>query len=448
MTTSAGAATPPIDVFERLRGIVDRANARPLRGRVQKVTGNLVYASVAKVRVGEACYICDRYGAVKVAAEIIGFEGTTALLSPLGDVTGLSTDCDVIPASRPQDVPVGRGLLGRAIDCLGRPIDGEGEVALLRLPRRQIQAKAPAALSRQRISRALPFGIRAIDGLLTCGEGQRIGIYGEPGSGKSQLMAQILRNAASDVNVVALIGERGREVEELFKRQLPEAHRARTVFVVATSDRAPIERVKAAQTAMTIAEAFREQGAKVLLAVDSVTRYARALRELGLSAGEPPARRGFPPSVFAALPALFERAGMSDRGSITGVFTVLVEGDGYADPIAEETQGLLDGHIVLSRKLSQANHFPAIDINASLSRVMSEIVPEHHMLMARKIRRLLAKFAEVEFLLQVGEYKAGADQLADEAIQKKGAIDQFLQQGSSEHCSLDRTLSMLGEVAG
>ncbi len=419
-----------------------------MRGRVQKVAGNLVYAFVGKARVGESCYICDRHGAVKVAAEIIGFEGATALLSPLGDVTGLSTACDVMPADRPPDVPVGRALLGRAIDCLGHPLDGEGEGALLHLPRRALQAKAPPALSRQRISRPLPFGIRAIDGILTCGEGQRVGIYGEPGAGKSQLMAQILRNAASDVNVIALIGERGREVEELFKRQLPKTHRMRSVFVVATSDRAPIERVKAAQTAMTIAEAFREEGAKVLLALDSVTRYARALRELGLAAGEPPARRGFPPSVFAALPVLFERAGMSDRGSITGVFTVLVEGDGYADPIAEETQGLLDGHIVLSRKLSQSNHFPAIDINASLSRVMPDVVQEEHLLTARKVRRLIAKYAEIEFLLQVGEYKAGSDQLGDEAIQKKGMIDHFLQQRPLEHSSFEGTLSLLSEIAG
>ena len=446
MTPREGAS-PPADIFERLRGAVERTDPRPLRGRVRKVAGNLVYASVPKVRVGEACHIRDRYGAVKIPAEVIGFDGATALLSPLGDVAGISTDCDVIPAARPQDVPVGRELLGRAIDCLGHPLDGEGNEALLHQPRRQLHAKAPEALSRQSISRPLPFGVRAIDGLLTCGEGQRIGIYGEPGAGKSQLMAQILRNAASDVNVVALIGERGREVEELFKRQLPKAHRSRSVFVVATSDRAPVERVKAAHTAMTIAEAFREEGAKVLLAVDSVTRYARALRELGLAAGEPPARRGFPPSVFAALPALFERAGMSDKGSITGIFTVLVEGDGYADPVAEETQSLLDGHIVLSRKLSQANHFPAIDINASLSRVMSDIVAQDHLMRARKIRRLLAKYAEIEFLLHVGEYKAGADRLADEAIQKKGIIDQFLQQNSAEHCPFEQTLSMIGEIA-
>ena len=446
--TGPAANIASLSVFDRLIEALGLANPRPLRGRVRKVAGNLVYASAGKARVGDACFICDRHRNVRVPAEIIGFEGETALLSPLGDVAGFSTECDVVLAESAPEIPVGHALLGRAIDCLGRPLDGEGEDALRNAPRRALDAGAPSALARRPISRPLPFGIRAIDGLLTCAEGQRIGIYGEPGAGKSQLMAQILRNAASDVNVIALIGERGREVEELFKRRLPEAYRKRSVFVVATSDRAPIERAKAAQTAMTVAEAFRDEGAKVLLAVDSVTRYARALREIGLAAGEPPARRGFPPSVFAALPALFERSGNSERGSITGVFTVLVEGDGYADPIAEETQSLLDGHIVLSRKLSQANHFPAIDINASLSRVMPDVVEKDHLTAARKISRLLAKFNEIEFLLQVGEYKPGSDALADEAIGKKPVIDAFLQQATLEKAPFAQTLSTLGEIAG
>jgi type III secretion protein N (ATPase) len=289
--------------------------------------------------------------------------------------------------------------------------------------------------------------LRAIDGLLTCGEGQRIGIYGEPGTGKSLLLGQILRTSDADVNVVALVGERGREVREFIERQLSPESRDRSVVVVATSDRSSVERVKGAQTAMTIAEHFRDQGARVLLVVDSITRLARALREIGLAAGEPPTRRGFPPSVFTVLPALFERAGMAKEGSITAFFTVLVEGDGTSDPVAEETRGLLDGHIILSPKLVRAAHFPAIDVPASLSRVMIDVVNPDHLDAAQRVRQLIAKHAEIEFLIQVGEYQPGGEKLADEAIAKWPAILQFLRQASRERSDFSQTLQLLRSLA-
>jgi type III secretion protein N (ATPase) len=392
------------------------------------VTGTLIRAIVPDVRLGDICLLRSEETADDLQAEVVGLDGSMALLTPLGDVVGLSTRTQVASTGQRLGIPVGPALLGRIVDGLGRPLDiaEHGWPALGEV--RPVRGSAPPPLARRLVDRPLSLGVRAIDGLLSCGEGQRIGIYGEPGAGKSSLIAQIVQNADADVCVVALVGERGREVREVVERCLAGAARARSVVVVATSDRPAIERVKAAYVAITIAEYFRDSGARVLLVQDSVTRFARALREIGLAAGEPPTRRGFPPSI-------------------TAFYTVLVEGDGTADPIAEETRSILDGHIVLSTKLAQSAHFPAIDVVASLSRVMEQVVTSRHRAAALRVRELVARHAELEFLLRVGEYKAGADPIADEAIAKRDAIKSFLRQGPGEAASWDRTIELLERLA-
>ncbi len=440
--------TSLLEIVPRLQEAVNAADTRPVKGRVKRIAGNLIHATVPNARLGEVCTLRDASSGVTSYAEIVGFDDTVAMLSPLGQLQGLSTSTEVSTTGRFLDVPVGEALLGRVLDGFGNPLDSAEKGSLPKMPARPLLNTAPPALSRRIIDRPLSLGLRAMDGLLTCGEGQRIGIYGEPGTGKSLLLGQILRTSGADINVIALVGERGREVGEFIERQLSAEARARSVVVVATSDRSSVERVKGAQTAMTIAEYFRDQGARVLLVADSITRLARALREIGLAAGEPPTRRGFPPSVFTALPSLFERAGMAARGSITAFFTVLVEGDGTSDPVAEETRGLLDGHIVLSPKLVRAGHFPAIDVAASLSRVMIDVVSPEHLTAAQKVRRLISKHSEIEFLIQVGEYQPGGDKLADEAIAKWPAIEQFLRQSSREHSNFDDTLQLLRSLAG
>ncbi|MBO0711907.1 MAG: FliI/YscN family ATPase, partial [Acetobacteraceae bacterium] len=309
-----------------------------------------------------------------------------------------------------------------------------------------VGAQPPTPFARQLITAPIQFGIRAIDGLLTCARGQRIGIFGEPGVGKSTLLADMVRGTDADVVVVALIGERGREVREFVERQLGPEGRARAVVVAATSDRPAMERVKAAHVATTIAEHFRDQGQHVLLLMDSITRFARAQREMGLAAGEPATRRGFPPSLFAALPRLLERAGPVGRGSITGVYTILVEGDISLDPVAEEVQAILDGHIILSHELAQRNHFPAIDILRSRSRLMEVAAPAEQRADAARVRELLARYAEVELLVRVGEFRAGSDALADEAIAKIDRINRFLRQASATRASSEETRQQLKEI--
>jgi ATP synthase in type III secretion protein N len=433
------------DLMPRLSNAAALTQTRPVKGKVKRVTGNLIYAVVQEARLGEICLLQDPIGDVTTEAEIVGFDDSVVILSPLGQLFGLSTETQVKPTGRFSAVAVGEALLGRVLDGFGRPLDSDAKSELPPMPLRPLLSAAPPALSRRMIEQPLSLGLRAIDGLLTCGEGQRIGIYGQAGTGKSLTLAQILRAAEVDIRVIALVGERGREVREFIERHLSEVQ-STTVVVVATSDRSSVERMKAAQTAMTIAEYFREEGKRVLLVVDSVTRLARALREIGLSAGEPPTRRGFPPSVFTVLPALFERAGMSDRGSITAIFTVLVEGELLSDPIAEETRGLLDGHIVLSQKLAQSGHFPAIDVPASISRVMMDIVTPDHQSSASNIRALISKYNEIEFLLQVGEYKEGVDLIGDQAIAKKDDITSFLRQGFFDRSDMDETLTLMKKI--
>ena len=376
-------------------------------------------------------------------AEVVGFSKGTALLMPTGDTQGISAETEVIPTGQVHMVPVGVELLGRELDGLGNPLDLDTHGPLMTGRRYPVFAEAPDPLRRKIISTPISLGVRALDGLLTCGEGQRMGIFAAAGGGKSTLIAMLVRNADVDVTVVALIGERGREVREFLENDLGAEGREKAVIVCATSDRSAMERSHAAYTATAIAEYFRDQGKRVLFLMDSVTRFARAQREIGLAAGEPPTRRGFPPSVFATLPRLMERAGMNDKGSITALYTVLVEGDDMTEPIADETRSILDGHIILSRKLASSNHYPAIDVLASVSRVMNAIVSDEHRAAASRTRELMAKYQEIELLVKVGEYQEGSDPVADEAIDKLNAINRFLKQDINEQVSFDDMLDDL-----
>lgn len=434
--------------FQLARSAVEQTPTMNVRGRVLEVVGTIIRASAPSVRIGDLCALRNPEDDHELSAEVIGVQRDVAILTPLGDTQGLSTLTEVVPTRKPLLVPAGWNLLGRVLDGLGRPLDAATHGPLLAEARVPVHSSAPDSLTRRGIDRVLPVGVRAIDGLLTCGEGQRIGIFAAAGGGKSTLLSMLVRGAAVDVTVVALIGERGREVQEFIEHNLDPRSDPNSVFVVATSDRPAMERVKAAFVATAIAEWFRDQGARVLLLMDSVTRFARAQREIGLAAGEPPTRHGFPPSVFAVLPQLLERAGNNDRGSITAFYTVLVEGDDMTEPVADETRSILDGHIVLSRALAMANHYPAIDILASVSRVMSTIVGAEHEGLARRLRELMAKYQDVELLIRVGEYKNGADPIADAAIARMEDIKSFLQQSASEQIDFDTMVQELSSCLG
>ena len=436
--------------FDYITQVLDRAveDAQPIevKGRVIQVFGTIIKASVPGVKVGEVCILRNPWENFEVQAEVVGFTREAALLTALGAMTGISAQTEVIPTRRVHMVPVGDSLLGRVVDGLGRPIDAERKGPIRPEAYYPVFADPPGPLERRIISRPISLGIRAIDGMLTCGEGQRMGIFAAAGGGKSTLLASIIRNTEAEVSVLALIGERGREVREFIEKDLGEEGLRRAVVVCATSDRSSMERLKAAYVATSIAEFFRDKGKKVLLMMDSVTRFGRAQREIGLAAGEPPTRRGFPPSVFSELPKLMERAGNSAKGSITALYTVLVEGDDMTEPIADETRSILDGHIILSRKLAQVNHYPAIDILASISRCQSAIVPKDHKEAAAKLREILAKYQEVELLLKIGEYQKGADRATDEAIAKIDKVNAFLCQGLAERPQYDETIRRLKEA--
>jgi ATP synthase in type III secretion protein N len=399
-------------------------------GKVFEVVGTLIRASGMDAKMGELCELQDARGRTLQRAEVVGFGRHGAILSPFGAMTGISDATRVMGTGKPLSVKVGPHLLGRVISGLGDPIDGKGP--LIAESERPVFANPPDPMSRAMIEHPLPTGVKIIDGLMTLGEGQRIGIFAPAGVGKSTLMGMLARGAQCDVSVIALIGERGREVREFIEFILGEEGMARSVVVCATSDRSSIERAKAAYVATAVAEYFRDQGQRVLLMMDSLTRFARAMREIGLAAGEPPARRGFPPSVFAELPRLLERTGMGERGSITALYTVLAEDESGGDPIAEEVRGILDGHMILSRRIAAKNQYPAIDVLASLSRVMTQVVPPEHTAAAGALRNLMAKYDEVEMLLQVGEFKKGNDPVADRAVDSVEQIRAFLNQKTSD----------------
>lgn len=417
-----------------------------IKGRVVQVIGTIIKAVVPAVKVGEVCILRHPGEDHEMRAEVVGFARDAALLTPIGDMYGISATTEVTPTGRAHMVPVGDGLLGRVLDGLGQPMDEEERGPLQADRFYPVFAEAPDPMKRRVIKDPLPMGVRVIDSLLTVGEGQRMGIFAAAGGGKSTLLGMLVKGAQADVIVIALIGERGREVREFIEHELGEEGRRKAVIVCATSDKSSMERAKAAYVATAIAEYFRDDGRKVLFLMDSVTRFARAQREIGLAAGEPPTRRGYPPSVFATLPKLMERVGMNDKGSITALYTVLVEGDDMTEPIADETRSILDGHIILSRALAASNHYPAIDVLASASRVMNNVVTREHKAGAGRMRELMAKYSEVELLVKIGEYKRGGDANTDEAIDKIEDIRSFLKQRTDERSDFYDTLDGLCDL--
>jgi type III secretion protein N (ATPase) len=415
-------------------------------GKVLEVIGTLIKVAGLDLSLGELCELRAPNGTLLQHAEVIGFTREVALLSPFSRLENISRSTQVIGLGRSLAVKVGDMLLGRVIDSLGEAVDGGPPIHSDTL--RPIFAAPPDPMSRRMIEAPLPTGVRAVDAMMTLAEGQRMGIFAPAGVGKSTLLGMFARGASCDVNVIALIGERGREVREFVELILGPEGMARSVVVCATSDRSSMERAKAAYVATAIAEYFRDRGQRVLLMMDSLTRFARAGREIGLAAGEPPARRGFPPSIFAELPRLLERAGMGETGSITALYTVLAEDDSGSDPIAEEVRGILDGHMILSREIAAKNQYPAIDVLGSLSRVMPQVVPDAYVQAAARIRELMAKHREVEMLLQIGEYQPGSNPLADEAISKADAIKAFLSQRTGDYAAPGDTEALLYELSG
>lgn len=439
MTTQGPArGVSPVSLLSGLR-----APLFEQRGRLVGAVGTTLRVRGVRARIGDLVEIVTDTGEVQLGAEVVGFEGADLLLTPLGDLRGLGSDAEVVLRDLADRVPVHEGLLGRVLNAKGLPIDGRGPVAAV--PDGPLVAPSPSPLDRRPIKQRLESGIRAIDGLLTIGEGQRVGIFAAAGGGKSTMLAMLARRAEADAIVIGMIGERGREVSEFIEDALGEEGLARSVLVVATSDQPAMERVRAARAATAIAEGFRARGKHVLLLMDSVTRYARALREIGLAAGEPAVRRGLPPSVFAELPRLFERAGSDSHGAITALYTVLTEGE-EEDPVAEEVRSLLDGHIILSRSLGARGHFPAIDIGRSQSRLFRKLNGPAQIAAAEAVRAMLAKLDDIEMLLQMGEYQRGQDALADAALDQREAIETFLRQRPDEASEAATTLARLRAI--
>ena len=440
MLESASLADAARGIAADLEQVFGRVVPVAMRGRVSKAVGMVIEATGIQAHVGELCELVTP-GEPPLLAEVVGFQQHTAILTPLGATSGLSALTEVVPTGRGHACPVGPALLGRVLDALGRPLDGRGPLGPHALA--PVHRDPVAPLARRPIERPLATGIRAIDGLLTLGLGQRLGVFAPPGVGKSTLLGMLARGSTADVNVVVLVGERGREVQEFIAGSLGDEGLRRTVVVVSTSDRPPMERIKSAYVGTTIAEHFRDEGAKVLLLVDSLTRFARAQREIGLASGEPPTRRSYPPSIFSMLPQLLERAGQGERGSLSAVYSVLTEGDEENDPIAEEVRSILDGHVVLSRKLAAANQFPAIDVPASVSRTMAQVASPAHRAAAARWRALMARYQELELLIQIGEYREGGDPLADQAVRLRAAMQRFLAQPPGEPAPFAQTLAEL-----
>lgn len=426
--------------FIKYKSLLQRSYIKKY-GRVSQVVGLTIESIGPDVSVGSICHIKSLGKNSSIKAEVVGFNGNKILLMPLGNMEGVGPGAVVEASDRPITVKVSEKLLGRVLNGLGEPMDGLGDIStgidfsVLNSP--------PNPLLRNRIHNPLPLGVKAIDGLLTIGKGQRVGIFAGSGVGKSTLMGMIARNTKADINVIALIGERGREVREFIEKDLGKEGLKRSVLVIATSDQPALIRLKAAEVATSIAEYFREEGKDVLLLMDSLTRYAMAQREVGLAIGEPPVSRGYTPSVFAVMPKLLERAGNSDKGSITGLYTVLVDGDDLTEPVTDTARGILDGHIVLNRKIANRNHYPAIDVLASVSRVMSDIVTKEHKVDANEIKKTMAVYAESEDLINIGAYVKGSNSEIDDAIDKNQSIKKFLTQSTDEKFSFDDTLEMM-----
>lgn len=416
-----------------------------LTGKVTQIIGLVIESDGPSVIIGELCYIYPRdCSAACLRAEVVGFRENRVLLMPLGEMHGIGPGCVVVASEQTLAVRVGDELLGRILDGLGNPIDSKGDIKSNKFY--PLEAPPPPPLSRTRIDEKLAVGVRAIDGLLTMGRGQRMGIMAGSGVGKSTLLGMIARNTEADINVIALIGERGREVREFIERDLGEEGLKKSIVIVATSDQPALIRIKGAMTATAIAEYFRDMGKNVVLMMDSVTRFAMAQREVGLTVGEPPATRGYTPSVFALLPKLLERSGSSDKGSITGIYTVLVEGDDMNEPIADTARSILDGHIVLSRALAAQNHYPAIDILNSVSRIMLEIARKEHWDAAQKLRKVLATYKDTEDLINIGAYVSGSNPNIDNAISLIDKSLEFLQQSVYEKTDFDQCIQQLCDI--
>jgi flagellum-specific ATP synthase len=404
----------------------------PIRvnGKVTQVIGLTVESEGPDANIGEVCYIYPSKSSKPIPAEVVGFKNNKVILMPLGELSAIGPGCDVEGTGRPLSVPVGYELLGKVLDGLGQPLDGS--VLPMHMTRYSTTNQPVNPLKKPRIVEPLSVGVRCIDGLLTMGKGQRVGIFAGSGVGKSTLMGMIARNTSADVNVIGLIGERGREVLDFIERDLGPEGLSRSVVIVATSDQPALIRIKGALIATSIAEYFRDRGLNVMFMMDSVTRYAMAMREVGLAVGEPPATRGYTPSVFANLPKLLERSGNSSLGSITALYTVLVDGDDMNEPIADAVRGILDGHIVLDRNIANKGHYPAIDVLASVSRVMTEIVPREHRIAANQLKKLLAVYRESEDLINLGAYQMGANDGIDQAIQYIHQINEYTKQEVDE----------------
>lgn len=412
-------------------------------GKVSKIVGLTVESIGPDAKLNDLCKIYSADKKQVVNAEVVGFRESVVLLMPFDNVDGIGLGCVVENTGKPLCVKVGFGILGHTLDGLGNPVDGT-DLGLTE--EYSVEAEPPDPMSRVIISEVLPLGVKAVDGLLTVGKGQRIGIFAGSGVGKSTLMGMFARNTKADINVIALIGERGREVREFVERDLGEEGMKRSVLVVATSDKPALIRNKAAKTATAIAEYFRDKGKDVLLMMDSLTRFSMAQREIGLASGEPPVTRGYPPSVYSEMPKLLERAGMSEKGSITGLYTVLVDGDDFNEPITDTARSILDGHIMLSRKLGHKNHYPAIDVLQSISRCMGQIASKEHKKMAGRLKNVLATYNEAEDLINIGAYKKGSNKNIDYAISKIDAVNAFLMQQTDEKFTFDEELRMLYDI--
>jgi type III secretion protein N (ATPase) len=434
-------AAPLIDISRYLEAIAQTQPAQ-VRGRVTEVTGLIIKATVPGVRIGEMCYI--EGGGDRIVCEVVGFRDEAVMLMPLGEARGVGPECEVIPTGRPFAIRCGFGLLGRVINGLGEPIDSLGSLDDIEgLEDWAVERTAPDPLKRMRVTQPIAMGVRAIDGLLTVGQGQRIGLFAGSGVGKSTLMGQIARFCEAEVVITCLIGERGREVRDFIEESLGEEGLKKTVVVVATSNEPSLVRLKCAFVATAIAEWFRDQGKRVLFMMDSSTRFARAQREIGLAIGEPPARQGYPPSVFAQIPRLMERTGNNETGSITALYTILVQAGDMEEPIADEVRGILDGHIILNRALGARNHWPAIDILPSLSRVMTGIAADPHKKAASKMREVLATYEKQRDLIVLGAYQYGTDPATDYAIDKIEPTEAFLRQSTHDYDTFDATVEKL-----
>ena len=431
-------------MFRELIPQIRSAETMSRTGKIENIVGMSIEASGGRAAIGDICRIYSNESGGQVPAEVVGFKNDHILLMPYANMSGISAGNFVRNTGKRLTLPVGPFLRGRVINALGQPIDGLEPFG--RGDTFSVDSAYINPMTRPPIRERMEFGVKAIDSLLTIGKGQRIGIFAGSGVGKSTLLGMIAKNVKADINVIALVGERGREVLEFMQKDLGEEGMRRSILVVATSDQPAMLRMKCPSVATSIAEYFRDQGYDVLLMMDSLTRFAMAQREIGLAIGEPPVARGYTPSMYAEMPKLLERSGNFEKGSITGVYTVLVEGDDTNEPIADTVRGILDGHIVLSRQLANANHFPAIDVGASISRLMVEIVPEEHRRLAGKLRDIMSVYEKNADLVSIGAYKAGTNPKLDHALKKMDAINQFLMQGTNEAFSYDESLAQMRRI--